>query len=94
MNEKNVGPVHQADPKTGDYQRCIDFHGHDCPGLAIGYRADLTLLEECGVTIQEMQDDVWRIYSDGPQAESARSHRKVIRASPDSGRHGRFSGAA
>lgn len=21
------------------YQRCIDFHGHGCPGLAIGFRA-------------------------------------------------------
>jgi formylmethanofuran dehydrogenase subunit E len=39
MNKKNIGAVDQADPKTGDYQRCIDFHGHDCPGLAIGYRA-------------------------------------------------------
>jgi len=23
----------------GDFQRCADFHGHICPGLAIGYRA-------------------------------------------------------
>ena len=22
-----------------DFQRCVDFHGHVCPGLAIGYRA-------------------------------------------------------
>jgi len=22
-----------------DYERCLVFHGHDCPGLAIGYRA-------------------------------------------------------
>jgi formylmethanofuran dehydrogenase subunit E len=22
-----------------DFQRCVDFHGHICPGLAIGYRA-------------------------------------------------------
>ena len=21
------------------WQRCVDFHGHSCPGLAIGYRA-------------------------------------------------------
>lgn len=39
MNKKNIGAVDQTDPKAGDYQRCIDFHGHDCPGLAIGYRA-------------------------------------------------------
>jgi len=39
MNKKNIGAVDQADPKDGYYQRCVDFHGHDCPGLAIGYRA-------------------------------------------------------
>ncbi len=22
-----------------DFQACIDFHGHQCPGLALGYRA-------------------------------------------------------
>jgi formylmethanofuran dehydrogenase subunit E len=22
-----------------DFQKCVDFHGHICPGLAIGYRA-------------------------------------------------------
>ena len=22
-----------------DFQKCVDFHGHVCPGLAIGYRA-------------------------------------------------------
>lgn len=32
-----------------DFQRCADFHGHVCPGLAIGYRAataGLAWLEE------------------------------------------------
>jgi formylmethanofuran dehydrogenase subunit E len=24
-----------------DWQRCVEFHGHSCPGLAIGYRASL-----------------------------------------------------
>jgi formylmethanofuran dehydrogenase subunit E len=31
-----------------DFQRCVDFHGHICPGLAIGYsasRAALSALE-------------------------------------------------
>ncbi|MBV5307454.1 MAG: formylmethanofuran dehydrogenase, partial [Desulfobulbaceae bacterium] len=22
-----------------DWERCVEFHGHSCPGLAIGYRA-------------------------------------------------------
>jgi formylmethanofuran dehydrogenase subunit E len=25
--------------ETEDFQKCADFHGHICPGLAIGYRA-------------------------------------------------------
>ncbi len=25
-------------PKT-DWERCVEFHGHECPGLAIGYMA-------------------------------------------------------
>lgn len=29
----------------GDYRRCVDFHGHECPGLAIGYRAAKAALE-------------------------------------------------
>jgi len=25
--------------ESRDWQRCIEFHGHTCPGIAIGYRA-------------------------------------------------------
>ncbi|MBW1735238.1 MAG: formylmethanofuran dehydrogenase [Deltaproteobacteria bacterium] len=25
--------------KSEDFRRCVEFHGHICPGLAIGYRA-------------------------------------------------------
>lgn len=32
MNRKETLP-------DSDFQRCVDFHGHVCPGLAIGYRA-------------------------------------------------------
>lgn len=24
---------------AADFQKCVDFHGHICPGLAVGYRA-------------------------------------------------------
>ena len=24
---------------SADFQRCVDFHGHICPGLVVGYRA-------------------------------------------------------
>jgi len=27
-----------------DFKRCAEFHGHICPGLAIGYRASLTAM--------------------------------------------------
>ncbi len=32
-----------------DFQRCIDFHGHVCPGLAIGFQAARILMERLGV---------------------------------------------
>ena len=28
-----------------DFQKCIDFHGHLCPGLSMGYRASLAGME-------------------------------------------------
>jgi formylmethanofuran dehydrogenase subunit E len=36
-----------ADEKRGReaFQRCADFHGHVCPGLAIGFRAAVAALE-------------------------------------------------
>jgi len=33
----------------GDFRKCIEFHGHTCPGLAIGFRAARTLMERLGV---------------------------------------------
>ncbi|NLJ95118.1 MAG: formylmethanofuran dehydrogenase [Clostridiaceae bacterium] len=27
------------------YQKCVDFHGHECPGLTIGFRAALYAIE-------------------------------------------------
>ncbi|MBN2847404.1 MAG: TraR/DksA C4-type zinc finger protein [Coriobacteriia bacterium] len=32
-----------------DYREAVDFHGHLCPGLTIGYRAALIALERLGV---------------------------------------------
>jgi formylmethanofuran dehydrogenase subunit E len=31
--------IREKDFIPEDFQRCADFHGHICPGLAIGYRA-------------------------------------------------------
>lgn len=31
------------------WEEVVDFHGHECPGLAIGYRAAVTALEKLNV---------------------------------------------
>ena len=33
-----------------DYSALIDFHGHSCPGLAIGYRMSVAAMAALGVT--------------------------------------------
>jgi len=32
-----------------DFARCVQFHGHRCPGLAIGFQAAKTLMKRLGV---------------------------------------------
>lgn len=32
-----------------DFARCVQFHGHRCPGLAIGFRAAVTLMKRLDV---------------------------------------------
>jgi formylmethanofuran dehydrogenase subunit E len=34
---------------SGDFTRCVEFHGHMCPGLAIGFQAARTLMKRLGV---------------------------------------------
>jgi formylmethanofuran dehydrogenase subunit E len=31
------------------FKKCLDFHGHICPGIAIGYRAAQVLMDRLGV---------------------------------------------
>ena len=31
------------------WEKCVAFHGHQCPGLAIGYRAATLALEHLGL---------------------------------------------
>lgn len=33
-----------------DFIKCIEFHGHTCPGLAIGFQAARILMERLGVS--------------------------------------------
>jgi len=39
----------KINPFGGDFNKCIEFHGHACPGLAIGFRAARTLMEKLEV---------------------------------------------
>jgi formylmethanofuran dehydrogenase subunit E len=39
-----------------DLQRCVEFHGHFCPGLAIGYRAAAAGLGRLGVPRAEDEE--------------------------------------
>ena len=32
-----------------DFNKCVEFHGHTCPGLAIGFQAARTLMEQLDV---------------------------------------------
>ena len=34
---------------SGDFKKCVEFHGHICPGLAIGFQAARTLMKRLGV---------------------------------------------
>ena len=34
---------------TSDFARCVQFHGHTCPGLAIGFQAATTLMKRLDV---------------------------------------------
>ena len=37
--------------KESLYKKCVDFHGHSCGGLLIGFRAALCAMEEFGLSL-------------------------------------------
>ena len=39
------------------WERCVAFHGHSCPGLAIGFRAALEGMSALGLPLQPVQDE-------------------------------------
>ena len=47
-----------------DFQRCIDFHGHICPGLAIGFQAARILMERLGVEASSDEELVATVETD------------------------------
>ncbi len=40
------------------WQNCVNFHGHSCPGLAIGYRAALAAKDRLGITFSADEEIV------------------------------------
>jgi len=40
------------------WQDCVKFHGHSCPGLAIGYRASLAAKKRLGITFSKDEEIV------------------------------------
>jgi len=41
---------------TETWQRCVEFHGHACPGLAIGYRAVKIAQEKMGTCFSKDEE--------------------------------------
>ncbi len=39
------------------WEECVKFHGHACPGLAIGYRAAEAASERLGTTLKRTEDE-------------------------------------
>ena len=39
------------------WQDCVRFHGHECPGLAIGFRASLIAMEHLGVQLDATMNE-------------------------------------
>ncbi|MBR1368933.1 formylmethanofuran dehydrogenase [Methanocalculus chunghsingensis] len=39
----------EATGKYPEFEECVKFHGHSCPGLATGYRAALAAMQALGV---------------------------------------------
>lgn len=39
------------------WNECIKFHGHFCPGLAMGYRASEIAAEELGIPLEKASDE-------------------------------------
>ncbi len=40
------------------WEKCVAFHGHECGGLTIGYKAALLAIQELGITFSEDEEIV------------------------------------
>lgn len=53
-----------------DFQKCLEFHGHLCPGLSIGYRAALAGMERLGRERSEDEEIVAIVETDACSADA------------------------
>ena len=53
-----------------DFTRCVQFHGHTCPGLAIGFKAAVTLMEQLGVKKASDEELVAIVETDACSADA------------------------
>lgn len=44
--------------------KCVDFHGHECPGLAIGYKVSEAAREKMGLTFSKDEEVVCVVEND------------------------------
>lgn len=40
------------------WDKCVEFHGHECPGLAIGFKACEAVMEKLGITFSQDEEVV------------------------------------
>lgn len=40
------------------WEKCVEFHGHECPGLAIGFRACEAAIEKLGINFSKDEEVV------------------------------------
>lgn len=38
------------------WEKCVDFHGHECPGLAIGFKASEAAIEKLGIDFSKDEE--------------------------------------
>ncbi|MBN1625307.1 MAG: TraR/DksA C4-type zinc finger protein [Deltaproteobacteria bacterium] len=56
--------------ETDDFKRCAEFHGHVCPGLAIGYKAAKTAMERLKEIRAEDEEMVAIVETDACSADA------------------------
>ena len=49
MNKQNEQENHSAATEYASFEENVRFHGHACPGLAMGYRAAIAAMQALGV---------------------------------------------